>query len=149
MITFGNRLKEARKVKQLTQKQLAEKIGAKHNSVSDWENDKNKPDPDTIELICGILDVSASYLLGTKDPLNLLSPEAIEVARAYDNAELDKQNIVRLALGLKLKRESKIAKFPKKKETPDYLTLNAANAIEGASEDDKQHDEDIMNDDNF
>lgn len=31
----------------------------------------------------------------------------------------------------------------------DYLTINAAHSIEGASEEDKQHDEDIMNDENF
>lgn len=63
MDTFGLRLKEARKAKGLTQKQLAETIGAKHNSISNWENDQNKPDPDTIELICGVLDIEPNYLL--------------------------------------------------------------------------------------
>ena len=33
-LTFGEKIKDARKSKNLTQKQLAEKIGAKHNSVS-------------------------------------------------------------------------------------------------------------------
>ena len=33
------------------------------------------------------------------------------------------------------------------KDDPNYV--NAAHAIEGASEEDKQHDEDIMNDENF
>ena len=65
--TFGNKLKEARKAKQLTQKQLADKIGAKHNSISDWENDKNKPDPDTIELLCGVLEITPNYLLTTSE----------------------------------------------------------------------------------
>ena len=60
---FGSRLKEKRKEKKLTQKQLAGLIGSKHNSVSDWENGKNKPDPDTIERICEVLDISAAYLL--------------------------------------------------------------------------------------
>lgn len=60
---FGTRLKERRREKKLTQKQLADMIDAKHNSISDWENGKNKPDPDTIERICEALDISASYLL--------------------------------------------------------------------------------------
>ena len=64
-LTFGNKIKSARKEKGLTQKQLAAKIGAAHNSVSDWENDKNKPDPDTIELICGVLDITPNYLLAS------------------------------------------------------------------------------------
>ena len=62
-LTFGGKIKEARKAKHFTQKELAEKIGAKHNSVSDWENNKNKPDPDTIELLCGVLDITPNYLL--------------------------------------------------------------------------------------
>ena len=102
-MTFGQKLKLARKNKKYTQKKLAEAIGAKHNSISNWENDQNKPDPDTIELICGVLDISANYLLGTNDPQTQLSPEAIEVAREYDKAELTKQNIVRLTLGFELK----------------------------------------------
>jgi transcriptional regulator with XRE-family HTH domain len=102
-MTFGQKLKFARKNKKYTQKELAEAIGAKHNSVSNWENDQNKPDPDTIELICNVLDISANYLLGTNDPQTQLSPEAIQVALEYDKAELTKQNIVRLTLGFELK----------------------------------------------
>lgn len=62
-LTFGEKIKEARKSKKLTQKQLADKIGAAHNSISDWENDKNKPDPDTIEILCGVLELTPNYLL--------------------------------------------------------------------------------------
>ncbi|WP_343247758.1 XRE family transcriptional regulator [Diplocloster hominis] len=62
-LTFGKKIREARQAKGFTQKQLAEKIKAKHNSVSDWENDKNKPDPDTIELLCGVLEITPNYLL--------------------------------------------------------------------------------------
>lgn len=65
-LTFGEKIKEARKLKGFTQKQLAAKIGAKHNSVSDWENNKNKPDPDTIELLCGVLNITPNYLLATE-----------------------------------------------------------------------------------
>lgn len=65
-LTFGEKIKEARKLKGFTQKQLAAKIGAKHNSISDWENNKNKPDPDTIELLCGVLDITPNYLLATE-----------------------------------------------------------------------------------
>ena len=65
-MTFGEKIKSARVAKKYTQKQLADLINAKHNSVSDWEKDKSKPDMDTIELICGALDITPSYLMGTK-----------------------------------------------------------------------------------
>lgn len=66
-LTFGGKIKEARKQKNLTQKQLADLIGAAHNSISDWENNKNKPDPDTIELLCGALKITPNYLLASSE----------------------------------------------------------------------------------
>ncbi len=60
---FGTRLRAARKEMMLTQKALADKVGAKHNSVSDWENGKNMPDPDTIVSLCEVLGLDAGYLL--------------------------------------------------------------------------------------
>lgn len=63
MDTFGMRLRAARKELKMTQKALADQVGAKHNSVSDWENDKNMPDPDTIVSLCEVLGVDAGYLL--------------------------------------------------------------------------------------
>jgi len=62
-MSFGLKLKELRKNKGLTQKQLAEMIGAKHTSVSNWENGQNYPDVETIELLCGALDISPNQLL--------------------------------------------------------------------------------------
>ena len=65
-MTLGEKLRIARKAKNLTQHQLADMVGAKHNSVSDWENDKSKPDMDTIELLCGALELTPTYLVGSK-----------------------------------------------------------------------------------
>lgn len=63
-MSFGKRLKKARTDNNLTQKQLGELIGARHNSVSNWENDQNKPDATTIEILCRVLSISPSYLIG-------------------------------------------------------------------------------------
>lgn len=85
-LKFGEKIKDARKSKGLTQKQLAEKIGAKHNSVSDWENDKNKPDPDTIELLCGVLGISPNYLLNSNsEEFSYSEKMIIEKYRALDD----------------------------------------------------------------
>ena len=65
-MTFGEKIKQARTAKKLTQKQLAEKINAKHNSISGWEKDKCRPDMDTIEFLCGVLEVTPTYLMGSK-----------------------------------------------------------------------------------
>ena len=39
-MSLGEKIKEYRKKKNMTQKELANLIGAKHNSISDWENNK-------------------------------------------------------------------------------------------------------------
>ncbi len=80
--TFGKRLRSARVSLKLTQKELASKIGVKHNSISDWENDKNKPDPDTIELLCGVLEISPNYLLGLHFESSV-SPSELEIIKKY------------------------------------------------------------------
>lgn len=81
MKTFGEKIKEARKLQKLTQKQLADLIGAAHNSVSDWENNKNKPDPDTIELLCGILKMTPNYLLASYE--DVFSPKEKSIVQKY------------------------------------------------------------------
>ena len=51
-MTFGQRLRTARKEKQLTPKELAAKINAAHNLISNWENAQNMPNLDTIHSLC-------------------------------------------------------------------------------------------------
>lgn len=65
-MTFGARLRAARKAKQLTQKELAVKIKAAHNSISNWENNQNMSDPDTIQNLCWALDVEPNYFFSTE-----------------------------------------------------------------------------------
>ena len=78
-MTFGERLRAARKQKKLTQKELAKLINAAHNSISNWENDQNKPDPDTIQNLCWALDVQPNYFFGeTSKPDSLPAPRITE-----------------------------------------------------------------------
>lgn len=95
-MTFGDRLRKARKDKGLTQKQLADLIGAKHNSISDWENNKNRPDSDTIEYICGALEIPVSRLF-SESVQNKKSPELTEVSPRDDK---NKQELLQIYDGL-------------------------------------------------
>lgn len=95
--TFGERLKSARIAKKLTQKELALKVGAKHNSISGWENNKNKPDPDTIELLCGVLDITPNYLLGSISN-NTFKPEETEIIKKYRKLDVHGKKMVDFVL---------------------------------------------------
>lgn len=47
-------------------------IHAAHNSISNWENDQNRPDPDTIQNLCWALDVTPNYFfLSDTDKKNM------------------------------------------------------------------------------
>lgn len=97
-MTFGKRLKTARKEKGLTQKELAALIHVKHNSISDWENDKNRPDIGTVELLCGILKITPSYIMGVKEstPPMLTGADAVLLKKYHSLSESNKQVVLNL-----------------------------------------------------
>ena len=147
-LTFGEKIKEARKMQNLTQKQLAEIIGAAHNSISDWENNKNKPDPDTIELLCGALKITPNYLLKSSD--DGFSPVEKTMIRKYRDLDPHGKKMVDFTLNeewerstAEQKEESKIVPMVFQKDT-DYLSVKAAHAIDNATEEEKSRDEEKM-----
>lgn len=75
-MTLGEKIRAARKAKGMTQKELAAKIKAAHNSISNWENDQNNPDPNTIQHLCWALDVQPNYFLG--DDEDSPSPDTVD-----------------------------------------------------------------------
>lgn len=64
-----NRIKEARKRKNISQKELAEKLNVTQQAVSYYENGSRLPDEKTWSEISNILTVPVDYLTGkTDDP---------------------------------------------------------------------------------
>lgn len=64
MTDFGNRLKQARKEKHMTQKELAKRLGLEQSAISNYEKSFRTPPMQSILDIAEALDVSVSYLLG-------------------------------------------------------------------------------------
>lgn len=70
MVYFNNRIRNARIEKKLTQKQLAEQLSSlghktSNTAIANWESGLNKPDIDTLEAICKILNKDGNYFLNT------------------------------------------------------------------------------------
>ncbi len=61
---FANRLRFLRLTKGLNQVQLAQKLGVKKQSVSNWENDNIMPSIEMLIKIADYFNVSTDYLLG-------------------------------------------------------------------------------------
>lgn len=60
---IGKFIAELRKEKNLTQEQLAEKLGVTSKSISRWENGKTMPDVSLFEPLCKELDITINELL--------------------------------------------------------------------------------------
>ena len=61
---FSARLKELRLQHGISQEELAEQIGIKQNSYSDWENGKCKPSYEKLEKIADFFEISLDWLFG-------------------------------------------------------------------------------------
>ncbi len=79
---LGNNIKELRKQKHLTQKDLAKLMHVSQQTIGAWETERAIPGSDTLALLANLFNVSTDYLLGRKTPDN----NDIDLDRAIDNA---------------------------------------------------------------
>lgn len=64
MKNFGSRLRELRKLNNMTQKQLAERIGVRNSIISFYEVGERTPSPEILIKLSRVFHVSTDYLLG-------------------------------------------------------------------------------------
>ena len=63
MALIGEKIKEARAKKKMTQQELADLLNISRSAISNWENGRNYPDLDTIVHLSDILEISLNKLL--------------------------------------------------------------------------------------
>ena len=63
MAKVSKNLKKIRTEKKLTQDALAEKLHVTRQAISNWENDKTKPDIESLELLAKVLEVDIEELI--------------------------------------------------------------------------------------
>ena len=62
-IKIGRFISERRKMKSLTQAQLAEKLGITDRAISKWENGRSLPDSAIMLELCEMLEITVNDLL--------------------------------------------------------------------------------------
>lgn len=70
-MSMGARLAQERRNQNLTQEQLAEKLGVTRQAVSRWESDTAYPETDKIIRMAALFAVSCDYLLGVSNEPDL------------------------------------------------------------------------------
>ena len=91
MFSFGKKLREARENKNLSQKNLATKIGSVHTVIGRYERDEMKPSIDVVKRLAEELGTTVGYLLGEakeaqllKDPIMLKRFQEINELNDFD-----------------------------------------------------------------
>lgn len=67
MNTFGEKIKDLRKDKGLTQREVAKILSVTISTLSHWECDYQEPSFKDLATICKFYNVSADYLIGLCD----------------------------------------------------------------------------------
>lgn len=95
---IGKFISKCRKEKNITQSELAEKLGVTDRSVSNWENGKNMPDLSLFKPLCELLNISINELLSgekiNKEEYQNKSDENIINAINYSNKKIEQKNKV-------------------------------------------------------
>lgn len=108
---LGENIKKARLLKGMNQKELAKALKEKdvlvgNTSISNWENNINKPDPDAISALCEILDVDANFLLDfNKEAIKKADNEIDNLlfSKAKDLSDEDKITVMNVIDAIKRK----------------------------------------------
>ncbi|HMB84227.1 MAG TPA: helix-turn-helix transcriptional regulator [Terriglobales bacterium] len=86
MPSIGDRIKEIREERKLTQDQLAEKSGVSKGFLSDIENSKRNPSSEYVLKIANALGASLDYLLRGEEPPAGLRNEPVIIPSALAEA---------------------------------------------------------------
>ena len=90
---FSEQLKIARKQKGLSQAALGKLIGVRTQTISNWENSKSKPNLETINKLCEILNIPL-YSLISKDADYQLNYEEAFVIKKYRELNDDGKKMI-------------------------------------------------------
>lgn len=99
---FGRILKDLRKTKKLTQKQLAAQIGLTTTAVSKYELNESVPPLDVLRILASVFGVSIDYLAGIEKapsiPTAGLSKEQIDIMNELATVYVKQNNSRKFSL---------------------------------------------------
>lgn len=93
---IGKFISKCRKEKNITQSELAEKLGVTDRSISNWETGKNMPDLSLFRPLCELLNISINELLSgekiNKEEYQSKFEENIINTISYSNKKIEQKN---------------------------------------------------------
>lgn len=91
------RIRELRKAKKVTMKDLGNIIGVAESTMSLYETGKRKPDPETLSRLADYFNVSVDYLLGRDEEQPQAAPKySADQRKEIVLKKLEKKSLARL-----------------------------------------------------
>ncbi|WP_290033691.1 helix-turn-helix domain-containing protein [Ligilactobacillus cholophilus] len=86
---LGSRIRELRKEKKMSQRELAEKLNVSQQTIGAWEIERIVPGADTLNILANYFNVSTDYLLGRSEKKkennnDYTLKEALDSVMSYD-----------------------------------------------------------------
>lgn len=97
---IGEFIAKCRKDKNLTQAELAEKLGVTEKSISNWETGRNMPDLSLFKDLCAILDITINELMSgekLKNSQDNLDENIIKLTE-YTNLKTMRNGVIGMAI---------------------------------------------------
>lgn len=88
---LGNQIKYYRSEKELSQEELAERVYVTRQSISNWENNKNYPDINSIVLLSEVFEISID---------NLIKGDLEKMKKEINSEEVKKLNFYASMMGI-------------------------------------------------
>lgn len=95
-MTIGEKIKEARKKANLSQKALGDKLGVSQQMITQYETGKSEIKPDTALKIAKALNISVEELLGLDNTKYEIYKKNLKSISYFLNRETDFKNITNL-----------------------------------------------------
>ena len=139
---IGNRIKYARDLRDVTLDDIAKKVGVAKSTIQRYETGKiTTIKIPVVESIAIALNVNPAWIVGKSEDMELPSQKVPKIMQYYEQLnDIGKHEAT--------KRVEELTMVPRY-VNEDVVYINAAHPIEGATEEEKQFDDDIMNDENF
>lgn len=143
---LGDNIRYLRTKCGFSQDYIAEKLGYKsYTTIQKWESGVSEPPVKKLKELSILLNADMNDMANkdlTITESSIVKKNIPKILQYYEQLnDIGKHEAT--------KRVEELTNLPKYVNEPDRFMVNAAHAIPGASEEDKQHDEDIMDDDDF
>jgi transcriptional regulator with XRE-family HTH domain len=91
--TLGDRLKNAREKKNLTQVYVSKRTGINNKTISNYENNVSSPDPETLKIFTEVYETSADYLIGRTESVWEKGSSTIDNSKFVDVSGLPEEAV--------------------------------------------------------